>query len=345
MSKENLKRLKDNIGYAALEDIPRQIASIVDFTSFQNELENITEIVEEFTNKLWINSAKDDSTISNIGDIILDLREAKISPHNLTKNITSIYQLSQNMFTLHDVLLESSMYCNYAQRFYFLGTKLSVYRSILKSIQRDYPVDEKYEAPPLMLMLDYDDIHNNTVDYLKFVLTRNFFKSNKDMIRRKLKGLRFVNMNTRKESISPRTLQSRIMSTSIVFEEGTRSKDLYKEIENNYRAFYLKHLLDYCDELYSWLNYEQLLKSVVTESEEIVLSVKSKLEHALNIINDNAMDYLTEDDFSFNRIKFDDVDKNFADPLYKDLCKLFKYNYQIKMLHNLCDLVLSNTNN
>lgn len=345
MSKENLKRLKDNIGYADLEDIPRQIASIVDFTSFQHELESITEIVEEFTSKLWFNDTEEDSSIANIGDIIMDLREGNISPHNITKNITSIYQLSQNMFTLHDVLQESNQYINYGQRFYFLGTKLLVYRNILKSIQRDYPIDEEHEVPSLMLMLDYDDINNSTVDYLKFVLTRNFFKSNKDMIRKKLKGLKFVNMSTRKESISPRTLHNRIMDTSILFEDGIHSKDLYKEVENNYRAFYLKHLLDYCNTLYLWLNYEQLLKFIVTGSEEEIRTVKSKLEHALNLINDNAVDYLKQDDFSFSDIKFEDVDKNYADPLYQDLCKLFKYNYQIKMLHNLCDLVLNNNVN
>ncbi|WP_394863030.1 hypothetical protein [Paraclostridium bifermentans] len=336
MSKENLKRLKDTMGSEAIDLLPRQITSIVDFTSFQEELDNILGIVENFSNNLW---SEENEDLGSFLNLLLSVREGKISGDNLDNNIKSMTHLSQDMFTLHDALRDSNIFSNYAQRLYFVGTRLSLFKDVLVTIQGGYPLKEKGNCPDRVLLLDYKEVNSKTIDYLKYKLTRGFFIANKLALRKKLKSLRHVNVDMNKESLSLTSLYERVMSTNIVFEEALISKDLYEEIENNYRKFYLSHLLDYYKTLFAWLNPQQVLKTILTGTKADIKNLHTKLIGAYEI-SDLSLKKLFKQEISFNKIPFKAIDKNSADPLYKELCTLFRYTQHIKFLLLLSGVVV-----
>lgn len=332
MGKENLKRLKDTIGGETIELLPRQITSIVDFTSFQEQLESIVKIVDDFTEELWINSNGD---LGRIGNLLWSLKEGKISETILKSNVESLSYLAEDMFTLHDSLVDSNIFSNYAQKFYFVGTKLNVIKDMLNTVVSGYPLNTKGELPDRVLLLDYKEINTSTIDFLKYKLGRTFFITNKINLRKRLSALRYVNTQMLKENISSTLLYRRIMDTNILFEEGRMPSEIYDTIENNYRSFYISELIKYYNKLYSCISPQQVLKRILCNDRSNLETDYSNLQFAYEV-TDPGLKNIFKDENSFSRMKLNEINENSADPSYKELCTLFRYSYTIKILYILC---------
>lgn len=332
MGKENLKRLKDIIGGETIDLLPRQTTSIVDFTSFQEQLDSIVKIVDDFTQDLWITAEGD---LSKVGNLIWSLKEGTISESILKNNVESLSCLSEDMFTLHDSLVDSNIFSNYAQKFYFVGTKLNAIKDILNSILNGYPLETFGEMPDRILLLDYKEINSGTIDFLKYKLGRTFFITNKINLRKRLSNLRYVNTQMLKENISSTLLHRRIMDTDILFEEGKMPNEIYDTIEHNYRSFYISELLKYYAKLYECISPQQVLKRIVCDDKSKIDYDYSNLQFAYEI-TDPGLRNVFKDDHSFSKMKLNDIKGNSADPSYKELCNLFRYSYTIKILYTLC---------